>query len=1082
MVKVRKKLGFTISELLICLGILAVLIAIAVPIVTGVMEKTYEKSDKLNAKLYTSYMTKYANEEPKPASSYTNLDATEHDVVYYAGNSYFPGALQGGGYYSTDEEVWAAIRREAIVAMKMYGEDVDILDNYLIKQPKDLKKSYIYYYLKGTIEVEDIKAVKRRTAENITAGNDSIDNYWVCLDKVAGNADAVTASTTGDIFVKIFHYGLGKRMPVGFIEGCNNHSDIYLQSKITGQKYFLSNLATENFHNNNILQFSNVPKGQYQLYIYGDNITDLPSSEYASLGSQTTSGIITVSDSGNFAGNSLSNAYPAYLLAVTRGSVSVHYKDVVYNTNGFVSDSTHEFGQDFRLDFYHGEYQASYSSSNYIKNLYDTVNSLYLPFETYSLKFTSPGYNEFNSRVVSTLHGIYDEGFPNDSDTDFVYDIIARKTTVNISGTIDFKTGSMPIANSIPADDVKYIKDTYAEELNTTVLDTKVLFVARDGSATYTLNASDLTFIGNGKYTYNLDNVVWSGDGTYYDVFFYNTMHGRNVELSKAPIFVEGFNVTADYETNSYFKDFNLKINKQATSYNDVTQIRENVRLVDMYDSSRTYTLANDTLTTVRGGFYYVYVTYPSPYNVTNDRLILFVQSTDLNLLLNRTFSAVTITGSLTPKDGTTTISGSGDFYKIISLSGSFTDVNGDKTNIDKSKYSISKNSTAATYTVTLPLAPTYGFILSVPDDKCYDGNTTSTTVSSPVTSKSHSINVNRKSSKSESNHRGTMKHGVIDYNSHSVTCNFCTKQLNNHTGYKEVVTKKGSCTAGGTYNNVCTVSGCSHVNSSGSFGARNHSFGSWYNTTNPTCYSTGAKRRNCQNTSATSRYNACNHYETGTVSKTAHSYSSSFTIVTKGTCSANGYKEKRCSSYSKCGAATSGTTIPARGHSYGSYWTVTAATCTTAGVSKKQCQRSSNSEYNACSYIYTNNSYPAKLGHDKTYKSGIRNSYATCNNAATFFYTCTRCGEKGGTYSSGSALGHAKWWTYDGKDGDDGPKTGKHWQKCTRSGCSWTSKKEAHTNYWAGSMFNAFGQTITVNGSSKKCLFQYCSKCGYDP
>ena len=1074
MVKTKRKSGFTLTELLICVAILAVLSAISIPIISGIVNNSRDKSDKLNAELFTSYMTKYASETPKPASSYSNLDATEIDVVSFAGNSYFPGALQGGsGYYSTNAEVWKAIRREAIVAMKMYGEDIEVSDDYLIEGPQNAKKSYIYYYLKGTIEVDDLIEVKKLTAENLNNNIDSIDNYWVCLNEPIGNADAVNMSTTGDVYIKLYSYGLNRRLPVGFLEDCNIMSNIYLESLITHQKYFLSNTATANFENNNILQFSNVPKGEYQLFIYASNVTDLPSSEYGSLGKFSTSGKITVTDKGNVAGKSLTNPYNAYILAVTHGSVSVHYKTVKYNNDGFVSDAIHNFDKFYKLNFYHGDYEVTYSSDNYIKNLYDDSNSLYLPFETYRFTFSSNGYNNYISDVTSVLHGIYDKDSPNLSTSDFTYDFLARKTTVTINGTIDFGTGNLKLSDEISAVDTKYLKDTYEETLHTTAFTTKVLFVAQDGSKTYEISADKLKFIGNGKFEYTLENVEWSGDGTYYDVYFYNTFYGYNVPLSNSAIFVEGFDIEANYSTTSFFQNYNLKISKIATSLSDETVINKSVKLVDIYDENHTYTLENATAKSVRGGFYYVYINYPDPYDVVNDKVVIFVSSTDIDLLFNRTFGAVKITGNLYPKSGSTTISGSSDFYKIIKMTMKFTDANNSATDITTSNIKISGNGSSAKYEVTVPLASKYDYTITIDGSKCYNGTTSSTTIDSPVTSKAHDINIPRKTTTTESTHRGGMSHAKINASSHSVTCNFCTLRLDNHTGSTEVNIKKANCTANGSYDWKCTVSGCSHINQSNvSIPAQGHAYGSYVTTKNETCTANGWEEKTCTRNS-TKFYEQCRNVSGRTRNAHGHSYSSNYTTTKNATCTSTGYKVRYCT-YG-CGAYTGGTTIAKKAHSWGSWWTDYAATCVSQGQEKRTCSVCKGTESRKTAVNSSNHSYSS---------SYTKISWATCTSDGIEVRYCTRsgCSSYTGSRVHQSALGHSKWWVYDGTDGDNGPKTGKHWQKCTRYGCSWTSKKEAHTNYWAGSAANALGKNITVNGSTKKCYFQYCKRCGYDP
>lgn len=93
----------------------------------------------------------------------------------------------------------------------------------------------------------------------------------------------------------------------------------------------------------------------------------------------------------------------------------------------------------------------------------------------------------------------------------------------------------------------------------------------------------------------------------------------------------------------------------------------------------------------------------------------------------------------------------------------------------------------------------------------------------------------------------------------------------------------------------------------------------------------------------------------------------------------------------------------------------------------------------------YYSNGNP--LGHDFTIKdpsSGFLATSATCTEAATYYYKCSRCGasSKGNTnttYSNGNPLGHtATTWESD---------LNQHWQICTRCGAEFNRGNHIDAN-----------------------------------
>ena len=69
MSKTKHNHGFTLTEILIALAIIAILVAITVPVIGGLMNKGTDTSEDVNAALYTTIMNKLAVEDVESASS-----------------------------------------------------------------------------------------------------------------------------------------------------------------------------------------------------------------------------------------------------------------------------------------------------------------------------------------------------------------------------------------------------------------------------------------------------------------------------------------------------------------------------------------------------------------------------------------------------------------------------------------------------------------------------------------------------------------------------------------------------------------------------------------------------------------------------------------------------------------------------------------------------------------------------------------------------------------------------------------------------------------------------------------------------
>ena len=208
--KISKK-GVTLTELLIVIGIICVLAAVMIPIFTGVLTKTNEQSDEVSAGLYTSIMQQFANEKAGEALLYPNLSTTGTDAEYSvlaekSGQGMFPGynILE----YDNDDDIYAAIRREAVIAIKAFS-DVKTLDGYYVQPPTKEHYQYVYYYLTGRVTVEDERYKTPVTKRSLDSGVVNVEDYWVYLSRDGGSGEALAneINGTGMVFIQIRQYG-----------------------------------------------------------------------------------------------------------------------------------------------------------------------------------------------------------------------------------------------------------------------------------------------------------------------------------------------------------------------------------------------------------------------------------------------------------------------------------------------------------------------------------------------------------------------------------------------------------------------------------------------------------------------------------------------------------------------------------------------------------------------------------------------------------------------------------------------------------------------------------------------------------
>ena len=299
------------------------------------------------------------------------------------------------------------------------------------------------------------------------------------------------------------------------------------------------------------------------------------------------------------------------------------------------------------------------------------------------------------------------------------------------------------------------------------------------------------------------------------------------------------------------------------------------------------------------------------------------------------------------------------------------------------------------------------------------------------------------------SNITSTVNYGFLYYQDGERNEDYYTIYVcSSHTygGYTTV--KDSTCTATGQRKRTCSRCGYTEYSN---IAAKGHSFtnktvNDTYKKSNATCTSPAVYYYKCSRCSA----KGSNTYTNG--NSLGHSYTSKTVTDTykksNATCTSPAVYYYKCSRCSAKGtnAYTNGSSL---GHNFtsqtvNSTYLRSNATCTDAATYYYKCSRCSTSSKNNTNTYYSNGN---PLGHDFTVKdpsSGFLATSATCTEAATYYYKCSRCGtsSKGNTnttYSHGNPLGHtATTWESD---------LNQHWQICTRCGAEFNRGNHIDAN-----------------------------------
>ena len=857
--KNRRKTGFTLTELLIVLAIIAILTTIAIPVVSGLMKKGMDTTEDVNAAHYTSIMQKFAAEDVGGAALYPRLTAGGANSEYSifaakAGKGTLPGynIIAGSG----GSDVLAQIRKEAVIAIKAYS-DTAVNDEYFIPPPADGNYEYVYYYLTGQVKKVKSSDLSSTDAADYLNGVINVNEYWVYLSRDGGSGAALggVANGHGHMFVQVLQFGTGEPL------------DCAQVTVYSGARSFS---AVTKPRQNGYVGFSGIPEGTVRVCVEYQGAVSFPNTTYYS-----KTGEVLISSSG-YEGCQMNLPYIVEMKLGSLGSLGFYEETVTWNNVNW-TESREKITDnilattDFKVNT--SKPSSTARAEQYLSNLRTTsgVQELlegnkFLTYGHYVMSVSSYGYRTYQENIEARTFGIDNAAGKYSGFTrPYEYPVVLRSPAgqSGVSGVITWESAQQPLEGTS-----RGLSGTWAVSDIQTVRARVKLTNQETGVSYY---SSYFSYNSDGKYAYSVSGLP---DGTY--AFAIDSPYGH-VNMANFPrtVTVDGRKIVvsgAVLRQDSGEGTVKGKITHDYRGYYDpIPGVAGTLtRYGDSYSSASFTTNSSGDFAPgvqLKKGFYQLTLKMPAVYGGTTYYYRLFVNG-NKNFTISLPIAVVTLTGTVYPYDAnyyaitkTGTLSKATVKFKRVSSDG--------KTEYSTVSASVNGTGVNAAYSVSLTPGYYYATVKSI----CFKENISTRFEVRAAgtryfylyvddTNKSNHTGLSRRSNASQHWDECTncgQKFNVAVHSKSAWTyssasycyrcctvCNYVTDSPSAHT-LTSYISKAATCTVSGTRVYYCTK-GCGYTYSQTIVATGHVGNGSWIYDNNGSASNVGTHYQNCKN------------------------------------------------------------------------------------------------------------------------------------------------------------------------------------------------------------------------------------------